>query len=194
MNKSQQTFLICGNLLEKKTLAKEKCLTQLHSVFFINIIKDLQCIYPSKICMKCYVLMNAASKRNSTISPKTYENWCPEDDHLWGTCVRVTQSCKGGLGKIKNTSRNYRRDRPSLSKLFCSQEDLDIFRAKCPHIYIYTYVGIYIYMYLCMYRKEHMLKNNGTPTYVYSCAISATIHWEGLLYWNPANIHFALYA
>ena len=33
--------LICENLLGKKTLAKEKYLTQLNSALFINITKDL---------------------------------------------------------------------------------------------------------------------------------------------------------
>ena len=33
---------ICGNLLGKKTLSKEKYITQLNSVLFINITKDLQ--------------------------------------------------------------------------------------------------------------------------------------------------------
>ena len=33
---------ICGNLLGKKALAKEKYITQLNSVLFINITKDLQ--------------------------------------------------------------------------------------------------------------------------------------------------------
>ena len=57
--------------------------------------------------MKCYLLMNTASKRNNTISLKTYENWCPEDDRLYCTCIRVTELCKEALGKIQNTSRNY---------------------------------------------------------------------------------------
>ena len=34
--------LICGNILGKKTLVKEKYITQLNSVLFINITKDLQ--------------------------------------------------------------------------------------------------------------------------------------------------------
>ena len=34
--------LICGNLLGKKTFAKEKYIIQLNSVLFINITKDLQ--------------------------------------------------------------------------------------------------------------------------------------------------------
>ena len=123
---------ICGNLLGKKALAKEKYTTQLHSVFFINVIKDLQCTHPPKICMKCYLLMNTASKRNSTISHKTYENWCPHDEHFCQTCVRVTELSKGALGKIKNISTNDRRGRPSISKLFWSQEDLGMLSAKCP--------------------------------------------------------------
>ena len=115
-------------------------LTQLHSVFFSNIIKDLQCICPPKICMKCYLLLHTDCKRNNTISLKTYRNWCLQDNHLCRTYVRVIQLCKGTLGKIKNTSRNYGRVRPSLSKLFFSQEDLDILSAM--FIYIYTYIYI----------------------------------------------------
>ena len=90
---------------------KEKYTIQLHSVFFINKTKDLQCIHPRKICMKCYLLMNTASKRSSTILLKTYENWCPHDEHDCGTCVRITELSKEALGKIKNTSQNERRGR-----------------------------------------------------------------------------------
>ena len=144
-------FFICGNLLKIKTLAKEKCLTQLHSVFFINIIKDLQCIYPPKICMKCYDLMNTASKSNSTFSPKTYENWCPQDDHLCRTCVRVAELCKGAFGKIKNTSRNYRRGPPSL--ILFPGRPWHTQNAHLIYIYIYIYIYIcrYIYIYVFMY-------------------------------------------
>ena len=72
MNTASQR--IGGKLLEKKVLAKENDINQLNTVFFINITKDLQYIYPAKICMKCYLLMNTASQRNSTISLKIYEN------------------------------------------------------------------------------------------------------------------------
>ena len=121
---------ICGNLHGKNALAKENYITQLHSVFFINITKDLQCIHPPKICMKCYLLMNMASKRNSTISLKMYENWYPNDDY---SCrARIAELSKGALGKMKNTIKNDRRNRPALSKLFWSQEDLDMLSAKCP--------------------------------------------------------------
>ena len=105
---------IYGNLLGKKALTKE----ELNSVFFINITKDLQYIHPAKISMKFYLLMNAASERNSTISLKTYEKLCPHDDHLCSTCVRIIKSNKGALGKIKNTSKNDRRALPSFLKFF----------------------------------------------------------------------------
>ena len=49
--------------------------------------------------------MNKASKRNSTISLKAYENGCLHDDHLCSTCVRVTELSKRALGKIKSTSK-----------------------------------------------------------------------------------------
>ena len=91
----------------------------------------MQCIDPPKIWMKCYLLMNTASKRNSTISLIAYENWCPQDDNWCRTCARITQLCKGSLGKIENTSKNYWKSRPSLSKFFWSQEDLDMLSAKC---------------------------------------------------------------
>ena len=113
---------ICRNLLGKNALAKENYITQLHSVFFINITKGLPCIHPSKICMKCYLLMNMASKRNSAISLKMYEIWCPNDDY---SChARIAELSKGALGKTKNTIKNDRRGRPTLSKLLLS--------AKCP--------------------------------------------------------------
>ena len=107
--------------------------------------------------MKCYLLLHAVCKRNSTISLKTYGICCLQDNHLCCTCVRVIQLCKGALGKIKNTSRNYGRVRPSLSKLFCSQEDLNTLSAKCPPynlpmcIYICMYIYIHIYIYICIY-------------------------------------------
>ena len=105
---------ICGNLLGKNALAKENYITQLHSVFFINITKGLPCIHPPKIC---------------TISLKMYENWCPNDDY---SChARIVELSKGALGKTKNI-KNDRRGRPTLSKLFWSQEDLDMLSAKCP--------------------------------------------------------------
>ena len=106
--------------------------SSLYNAFFINITKDLQCIQPPKMCMKCYLVMNTAWKRNSTISLKTYEKWCSLDNHSCRMCVRVTELNQGVLGKIRNTSKNDRRVRPSLSKLFWSQEDLDILSAKCP--------------------------------------------------------------
>ena len=111
--------------------------------------------------MKCYLLLHAVCKRNSTISLKTYGICCLQDNHLCCTCVRVIQLCKGALGKIKNTSRNYGRVRPSLSKLFCSEEDhdtlSDTLSAKCPpynlpmYIYIYIYIHIHIYIYMRVY-------------------------------------------
>ena len=61
--------------------------------------------------------MNTTFKRNSTISLKKYTNWRPQDDHSCRTCVRVAELCKEALGNIKNTSKNYQRGRPSLSKL-----------------------------------------------------------------------------
>ena len=51
MNTASQR--ISGNLLEKKALTKENNINQLNTVFFINITKDLQYIYPAKIYMKC---------------------------------------------------------------------------------------------------------------------------------------------
>ena len=80
--------------------------------------------------MKCYLLMNMASKRNSTISLIMYENWCPNDDY---SChARIAELSKRALGKTKNTKKNDRRGRPTLSKSFWSQEDLDMVSAKCP--------------------------------------------------------------
>ena len=60
--------------------------------------------------------MNMTSKRNSVISLETYENWYRHDDHLGIMCVKITELDKGALGKIKNTSKNDRRSRPSLSE------------------------------------------------------------------------------
>ena len=141
--------------------------------------------------------MNTASNRSSTISLKTYKNWCPQDYHLCRTCVRITELCKGALGKIQNISRNYWRDRPFFSKLFFSQEDLDILSTKYPPdkfpipVYIYIY-SCYICIYVCI--ENSNVKEKWNPNYLYACSISTTTHREGLLYWNPSNMHFALYA
>ena len=77
LHKSRQICHICENLLRKKALAKEKYTPHLNSLFFINIIKDLQYIHPPKICMTCYLLMNTAFKRNSTIHLKHMKNCVP---------------------------------------------------------------------------------------------------------------------
>ena len=55
---------IYGNLLGKKTLAKEKYIIQLNSELFINITKDITVPHPPMISMKYCLLMNTAWKRN----------------------------------------------------------------------------------------------------------------------------------
>ena len=55
---------IYGNLLGKKTLAKEKYIIQLNSELFINITKDITVLHPPMICMKYCLLMNTTWKRN----------------------------------------------------------------------------------------------------------------------------------
>ena len=114
--------------------------------------------------MKCYLLTKTASKRNSTISLNSYENWCPHDDHSCRTCVRVTKLNKGALGKIKNTSENDRRGHPSISKLFWSQENLEILSAKCPT----DNLAIDI--------ETSYFKEKWNPTYPCACATSATTY------------------
>ena len=47
-------FVVFGRLLGKKALAKERYITLLNSVYFINSTQDLQNIRYPKICMKCY--------------------------------------------------------------------------------------------------------------------------------------------
>ena len=56
------------------------------------------------------------SKRNIQhhISLKTYENWCPYDNHSYSSRERIAKLNKEALGKIKNTSENDRRGCPSL--------------------------------------------------------------------------------
>ena len=70
---------ICGNLLRKKTLAKEKYLhNPVKQCSFYQYHQRFTVLHPPKICMKCYLTMNTASKINIQhhISLKTYENWC----------------------------------------------------------------------------------------------------------------------
>ena len=55
--------------------------------------------------MKCYLLMNLASKRNSTSSLKVYEKLCPHDDHSCSTCVRITKLNKRALGKVRTPAK-----------------------------------------------------------------------------------------
>ena len=65
--------------------------------------------------MKCCLLMNAASKSNSTILLKIYEK-CPHDAHSCSTCVRILELNEGAPGKINNARKNDRRGCLYLSK------------------------------------------------------------------------------
>ena len=88
--------LICGNLLGKNTLAKEKYITQLNSVLFINITKDL--LY--------YILTIFHLKHMKTGVPMI--------------TIRIrtvrTKLNEEVLEKIKNTSKNDRKGCPFLLK------------------------------------------------------------------------------
>ena len=73
---------ICVNLLGKRTLAKEKYITQLNSVFFIKIIKDLQYYILPRYAWNAVFLW---------VQPIKNENWCPYDNHSYSTCERVAK-------------------------------------------------------------------------------------------------------
>ena len=104
--------LICGNLLGKKTLGKEKYITQLNSVLFINITKDLlYYILPRYARNAVFLLMRPPGEKYSAIFHlKHMKTGVP----MIGR-VRAKLN-KEALGKVKNTSKNDRRGCPSLLK------------------------------------------------------------------------------
>ena len=106
--------VICGNLLGKKTLAKEKYVTQLNSVTFININNDLLYYILARYAWKAVFLWIAP--------PREIYSTIFHLEHLKTgvpmiTICRVrTKSNKEALRKIKNTRKNNRRDCPPLLK------------------------------------------------------------------------------
>ena len=110
---------ICGNIPTwEKDIAESKGHNPVKKCTFYQYHQRFTVLYPPKICVKCFFLRNTASKRNIKhhISLKTYENWCPYDNHLYSTCERITKLNKEAPGKIKNTSKNDWRGCPSPLK------------------------------------------------------------------------------
>ena len=105
---------ICGNLFGKKTLVKEKYITQLNSVLFINITKDLQYyILPRYAWNAVFLWIRPPREIYSTIFHlKHMKTGVPM---ITIRTVRAKLN-KEALGKIKNTSKNDRRGCPSLLK------------------------------------------------------------------------------
>ena len=150
----------------------------------------MQCIDPPKIWMKCYLLMNIASKRNSTISIIAYENWCPQDDNWCRTCVRVKKLCKGSWRKIENTSKIYRKCRPSFSKIFWSQEDLHMFSAKSlrDNLPIYkVYSELLITNFYAQISCSRHLKLMKIILIVIHCAVSVVFIYRNFPAWTKLN-------
>ena len=106
--------LIRGNLLGKKTLAKEKYTTQLNSVLFINITKGLPYYILSRYAWNAVLLWIRP--------PREIYNPIFHLKHLkTGVPIIIIRTAreklnKEALGKIKNTSKNDRRGCPFLLK------------------------------------------------------------------------------
>ena len=95
--------LIRGNLLGKKTLAKEKYITQLNSVLFINITKDLLYYILLRYAWNAVLLwIRPPREIHSTIFHwKNLKTGIP----MITFCTTCGNSNKEALGKIKNTSK-----------------------------------------------------------------------------------------
>ena len=105
---------ICLNLLGKETLAKEKNITQLKSVLFINITKDLQYyILPRYAWNAVFLWIRPPREIYSTIFHLKHMK--PGVPMITIRTVRAKLN-KEALGKVKNTSKNDRRGCPSLLK------------------------------------------------------------------------------
>ena len=118
LHKSRQTLSYMWKYTWEKDIAESKGHNPVKKCTFYQYHQRFTVLYPPKICVKCFFLRNTASKRNIKhhISLKTYENWCPYDNHLYSTCERITKLNKEALGKIKNTSKNDWRGCPSPLK------------------------------------------------------------------------------
>ena len=105
---------ICRNLFGKKTLAKEKYITQLNSVLFINITKDLlYYILPRYARNAVFLWIRPPREIYSTIFHlKHMKTGVPM---ITIRTVRAKLN-KEALEKFKNTSKNDRRGCPPLLK------------------------------------------------------------------------------
>ena len=121
LHKSRQTLSYMQKYTWKKDIGERKGHNPVKKCTFYQYHQRFTVRYPPKTFMKCFLLTNTASKRNIKyhISLKTYENWCPYDNHSYSTCERIAKLNKEVLGKIKTTSKNDRRGCPSLLK--CDQ-------------------------------------------------------------------------
>lgn len=54
--------------------------------------------------MKCNLLVHT-TWRNSIITIKTYENWCPHDEHSCSTCVKVAELSEGALENLRTPAK-----------------------------------------------------------------------------------------
>ena len=105
---------ICGNLLGKKTLAKEKYITQLNSVLFINITKDLLYYILSRYTWNAVFLWIRPLREiySAIFHLKHMKTGVP----MITICIVRAKLNKEALGKINNTSKNDQRGFPPLLK------------------------------------------------------------------------------
>ena len=118
LHKSRQTLSYIWKFTWEKDIGKRKWRNPVKKWTFYQYHERSAVLHPPKICMKCFLLTNTASKSNIKhhILLKPYENWCPYDNYSYSTCERIAKLNKETLGKIKNPSKNDRRGCPSLLK------------------------------------------------------------------------------
>ena len=118
LHKLRQMLSYMWKFSWEKDTGERKVHNPIKQSTFYHYRQRFTVLHPPKICMKCCLLMNTASKRNiqHRISLKTYGNWCPYDNHSYRTCERIAKLNKEALGKIKNTNKNDRRGCASLLK------------------------------------------------------------------------------
>ena len=108
--------LICGNLFGKKKLVKQKYITQLNSVLFINITKDLlYYILPTQDNAWNAVFLWIRPPRE-IYSPIFYLKHTKTDVPILIIRIVSAKLNEEAPGKVKSTSKNDRRSYPSLLK------------------------------------------------------------------------------
>ena len=105
---------VCGNLLGKKTLTKEKYITQRNSILSINITKDLQYyMLPRYAWNAAFLWIRPPREIYSTIFHLKHMKTGAPMITIRTVSAKLN---KEALRKVKKTSKNDRRGCPSLLK------------------------------------------------------------------------------